>query len=240
MRVALIGASGGIGAALLKTLAMATDVEHISATYCDGPPVGEQSSRRDTSVTWSQLDASDENAVIAWANELGDIDWLINTAGLLHDGNHRPEKSLQEFDPKFFQQNLDVNCLPTLLLAKHAGPCLRRSKSAIFATLSAKVGSISDNQLGGWVSYRASKAALNMALKCIAIEWQRTQKTTRVLALHPGTTDTPLSAPFQKNVASDKLFSPQKTATLLMTQLREAHAYPSGRFIGYGGHELPW
>ena len=130
--------------------------------------------------------------------------------------------------------------MSSLLLAKYAGPKLKRSERGIFAALSAKVGSIEDNRLGGWYSYRASKAAANMVLKNLSIEWQRTAPNIRVLALHPGTTDTNLSRPFQSRVKPEKLFSPEKVAELLLKQLDQSHANPSGRFIAYDGEELPW
>ena len=133
-----------------------------------------------------------------------------------------------------------INCLPTLLLAKYARNILKDSESGVFATVSARVGSISDNSLGGWYSYRASKAALNMTLKCLSIEWARNAKNVRVAAMHPGTTDSRLSKPFQVNVPQSKLFSPSKTAGLLVQQITQLHDYPSGRFIAYDGEEIPW
>lgn len=123
-----------------------------------------------------------------------------------------------------------VNTLPSLLLAKYFTPKLKRSTAPKFATISAKVGSISDNQLGGWYSYRASKAALNMFLKTMSIEWQRMVKHGTVLSLHPGTTDTALSAPFQTNVPEGKLFTPERVAKDLLGLIEKHPRKIAGRF----------
>jgi NAD(P)-dependent dehydrogenase (short-subunit alcohol dehydrogenase family) len=242
--VAIVGASGGIGAALLDQLAVRGDIACIHATYFHSPQAGSLGSigsfAEATQVSWSQLNASDEDSVKKWLEDIGPIDWLINCVGMLHDTHHGPEKTIRAFNVDHFAKSISTNCLPTLLLGKYVLPALRNSPNALFATISARVGSIEDNQLGGWYSYRASKAALNMSLKCLSIEWQRVAKNLRVLALHPGTTDSLLSKPFQKNVPAGKLFTPEKTASLLLEQINHAHSLPSGRFIAYDGEEIPW
>ncbi|MFT5893743.1 MAG: NAD(P)-dependent dehydrogenase (short-subunit alcohol dehydrogenase family) [bacterium] len=242
--VAIVGASGGIGAALLDQLAIREDIAVIHATFFRSPQASSLGSivsfGEATPVSWSQLDASDEISVKEWLDEIGPVDWLINCAGMLHDAKKGPEKTIRAFDVDHFAASIRTNCLPTLLLGKYALPCLRNSSNAVFTTISARVGSIGDNQLGGWYSYRASKAALNMSLKGLSIEWQRVARNIRVLALHPGTTDSRLSKPFQKNVPAGKLFSPEKTAGLLLEQISSAHSLPSGRFIAYDGEEIPW
>ena len=144
---------------------------------------------------------------------------------------------------------MQVNCVPTLLLAKHAVPLFRESRlnqkisdasTKIFATVSAKVGSIEDNRLGGWHSYRASKAALNMCLKNLSIEWQRQLPDVCVASLHPGTTDTPLSKPFQKNVPVNSLFDSSYTATRLIEILGSLSPEQTGGFWSWDGKQLPW
>lgn len=243
-RVAVVGASGGIGAALVAALADRDDVDTVHATHHRSPAAGALASvstfGSKASLVRHALDATDESAVAGFMDDIGEIDWLINCVGMLHDGEAGPEKSISQFAPAHFEQSMRINCLPTLLLGKHAHRNLRHSERAVFATISARVGSIADNRLGGWYSYRASKAALNMSLSCLAIEWRRTAKNIRVAALHPGTTDTPLSAPFQKNVPEGKLFTPEKTARLLLARLDELHAGDSGRFLAWDGEELPW
>lgn len=242
--VAVVGASGGIGSALVDVLARREDVHTIHATYFRSLAAGSVGSvsafAGQPSINWCKLDASDDGAVKAWLQSIGDIDWLINCCGMLHDMNQGPEKSITAFDTEHFHNSLTVNTLPTLLLAKYAKNALKKSPDGVFAAISARVGSIGDNRLGGWYSYRASKAALNMVLKCLAIEWGRSAKNIRVVALHPGTTDTRLSKPFQKYVPDGKLFTCEKTAGLLITQIEALADQPSGRFIAYDGEEIPW
>ena len=243
-RVAGVGASGGIGAALVAALVERDDVAEIHVTHHRSPAAGSLASIAavggECAVRGHALDATDEDQVASFVDELGELDWLINCVGMLHDAGHGPEKTIRRFEPEHFHRSMAVNCLPTLLLAKHAGPALRASRAGVFAAVSARVGSIADNGLGGWYSYRASKAALNMSLKCLAIEWARTMKRVRVAALHPGTTDTALSAPFQENVPEGKLFPPERTAGHLLARIDELHQGPSGRFLAWDGEEIPW
>lgn len=235
LHVAVVGASGGIGNALVEALLLRTDVACVHATGRRQPPEW-----CDPRVHPAVLDASDEEAVARWASGLEKLDWLINAAGLLHNEQQSPEKTIRQFKPEHLAASVAANTLPSLLLAKHSFALLKKSEAGVFASLSARVGSIEDNRLGGWVSYRASKAALNMSLKCLAIEWQRLARQVRVLALHPGTTDTGLSKPFQANVPPEQLFSAEKTAGLLVQRIAEAHRYDSGRFIDYAGADIPW
>ncbi len=229
---------------MLQQLEQRDDVGEILATWHRTDPDNLRSAEAGAGargkVRWSQLDPTDASAVAQWMDQVGELDWLINCVGFLHDEEHGPEKSIRQFDAAHFHKSMAVNCLPTLLLGTHAQAALKASTAGIFATVSARVGSIEDNRLGGWYSYRASKAALNMALKCLSIEWQRTAKRIRVAALHPGTTDTALSEPFQQNVPEGKLFSADKTAAYLIERLDELHDYQSGRFIAYDGEEIPW
>ena len=243
-RVAVVGASGGIGAALVAAVAARDDVAAIHATHHRSPAAGSRASVSAyggrIELVHHALDATDADAVAAFMDEVGELDWLINCVGMLHDGERGPEKAIAQLEPEHFLRSMEINCLPTLLLGKHAGAALKGSERGVFATVSARVGSIADNGLGGWYSYRTSKAALNMALKCLAIEWSRTRKRIRVAALHPGTTDTRLSAPFQSNVPDGKLFSPEKTAGYLLARIDELHDGPSGRFLAWDGEEIPW
>lgn len=235
LHVAVVGANGGIGRALIDQLLQRSDLAELHVTSrsdCTG--------WRDGRVRSTVLDARDEGSVAAWLDDIQRLDWMINTAGLLHNQRFQPEKTIRQFEVQQLQASIEVNTVTSVLLAKHAEPLLKRSDAAVFACLSARVGSIEDNRLGGWISYRASKAALNMALRCIAIEWQRTARNIRVLALHPGTTDTALSRPFQARVPAKQLFSSEKTARLLLQRIEEAHDNESGRFIDYAGETIPW
>jgi len=244
LHIAIAGASGGIGAAMLEIVSQRDDVGLIHATYHQSPAGSALGSIGNfagaTEIRWSAMDASDESSVAAWVQSLGAVDWLINCVGMLHTQDRGPEKSIRQLEADHFTDSMRINCLPSLLLGKYARPVLKDSAKGVFAVLSARVGSISDNQLGGWYSYRASKAALNMSLKCLAIEWERNTKNVRVVALHPGTTDSRLSKPFQKNVPDGKLFPAEKTARMLIEQIENLHEHPSGRFIAYDAEEIPW
>lgn len=244
LTVAIAGASGGIGAAMLANLASSDEVTCIHATYHRSLAAGSLGNVANfagaTKVRWTQLDASDEQAVSQWLTSVGKADWLINCIGMLHDSQHGPEKSISAFSPDYFAKSMQINTLPSMLFAKYARPVLKDSSQGVFVTISARVGSISDNRLGGWYSYRASKAALNMVLKCLSIEWARNARSIRVAALHPGTTDSRLSKPFQKNVPAGKLFTPDKTAALLVEQIHQLHKRDSGCFIAYDGEDIPW
>lgn len=244
LTVAIVGASGGIGAAILEQLVSRQDVAVVHATYhhsLAGGSVGSVAGyAAETRVRWSKLDAREDEQVRQWLLSVGSADWLINCAGMLHDGLHGPEKTISALSAEHFSNSMAINCLPTLLLGKYARDVLKDADKGVFATISARVGSIGDNHLGGWYSYRASKAALNMTLKCLSIEWARNTKSVRVAALHPGTTDSRLSKPFQKNVPEGKLFAPAKTAGLLIEQIEQLHERASGRFIAYDGEEIPW
>ena len=239
MNIAIVGASGGIGSALLEAVLDSDIATTIYATTFDSD-LETESGNQSAIVKQAKLNASSEHSVTRWLDDVESLDWLINCVGYLHDESHMPEKSIRQFDPVHFNKSIAINSLPTLLLAKHVPTKFRQSNAPLFATVSARVGSISDNRLGGWYSYRAAKAALNMSLRTLSIEWARTHPAIRVAALHPGTTDTALSKPFQKNVPTQKLFSAQKTANLLLSQLREMHQHPTGRFIAYDGEEIPW
>ncbi|MFK7892995.1 MAG: SDR family NAD(P)-dependent oxidoreductase [Granulosicoccus sp.] len=242
--VAIVGGSGGIGAGIAQVLAQRDDISDIHTTYHQSPLAGSLGSDGSVGAKAKlhsvKLDATDEEAVAYWLRSMGSVDWLINCVGMLHDQKNGPEKTITAFDTAHFNKSLEINTLPTLLLGKYAKNLLKDSPHGVFATISARVGSISDNRLGGWYSYRASKAALNMVLKCLSIEWGLSAKNIRVAALHPGTTDTRLSKPFQKHVAADKLFSCEKTATLLVEQIESLALKPSGRFVAYDGEEIPW
>ena len=237
MKVIVIGASGGIGHAIVQTILSRYPQANLIATWCHTRP---QSDQQSAAVEWVQLNASDEQSVADFAGQVKSVDWLINAAGMLHTSTRGPEKTLRHFDADFFTLNMNANVLPTLLLAKHMGGCFSKTGKSVFVTVSAKVGSIEDNRLGGWTSYRCSKAALNMAIKNISIEWSRIKPNVCVAALHPGTTDTQLSKPFQAAVPAGKLFSPLQTAGYLVDVIEHLNPDDSGQFLAYDGSVLPW
>ncbi len=234
MRVLIVGANSGIGNALIRLIQERYRDAHIYGTWYQSYPTNLEG------VELAHIDASNELDIRALAEQTGDLDWLINTVGLLHIDQLRPEKTVTQFDADFFNKNIKVNTLPSLFIAKYFRPAFKHNRPAHFATISAKVGSISDNRLGGWYSYRISKAALNMALKTISVEWQRSLPQVCVSALHPGTTDTRLSKPFQSNVPEGKLFSPQKTAGFIVDRLEKITAENTGNFWSWNGEKIPW
>ena len=172
------------------------------------------------------------------AAQTGPLDAVFVANGILHDEQVAPEKSLGQLSRENFQHVFEVNTVIPALLAKHFLPRINRQGPAYFAVLSARVGSISDNQLGGWYAYRASKAALNMLIRTAAIEVARRNKQAIVVALDPGTVDSPLSLPFQRSVPEHKLFTPDRAADQLLSVLDQLTPAQSGRFFGWDGQEV--
>ncbi len=235
MNILIVGGSGGIGLALVQACLTDYPEAHVHATFHTHlPPL------QHTQLTWHALNVTDEVAIAELAQALGHINLLINAVGFLHSPSKLPEKALKEFDITFFDQNIRLNTLPSILLAKYFSASLQRKTPTHFVVLSAKIGSLSDNKLGGWLSYRVSKAALNMALKTIAIEWARRAPNCCVLAFHPGTTDTDLSKPFQHNLPKGQLHSAGHTAAALLRLVKRATPDTSGAFMSYDGSEIPW
>ena len=161
-------------------------------------------------------------------------DLVIVATGLLHRNGKGPEKSLRELDPEWMLENYRINAVGPALIAKHFLPLMPRNQRTVFAVLSARVGSISDNRLGGWHSYRASKAALNMLIRNISIEWQRKNPQAIIVGLHPGTVETGLSAPFKGNPATER-FAPAKAAEQLLRVLDGLNPEQSGQLFGFDG-----
>lgn len=248
----IIGGTGGIGRAMVEQLINSGNREKSSetggtrvfATYHKNVP-----DFTADNLYWIPMDICDEQSIQQAADvikqQTAHIDWVVNCAGLLHTAMQQPEKALRQIETAFFLQNMQVNALASLLIAKHFKPFLANAqrtadKPAVFATISARVGSISDNQLGGWYSYRMSKAALNMGMKNLSIEWARSLKDVCVVVMQPGTVNTQLSAPFQGNVADGHLFSPAYSAECLLEVLSGMTAAQSGSFVDWAGESIPW
>lgn len=223
----IIGAGGGIG----KVVADALEEEGEYAPVI-------RIARQGTAIS---IDLTDEASIIAAVAALpeGISPRLVLCAtGLLHRPERRPEKATAALDPIWMADNFAVNAIGPALIAKHFLPRMPRDGRSIFAALSARVGSISDNRTGGWHSYRASKAALNMFIRTIAIERTRQAPSSIVVALHPGTVDTPLSSPFQGNVAPGKLFPPDRAALQLLDVLDGLAPAQTGRLFAWDGEEI--
>ncbi|WP_413702008.1 SDR family NAD(P)-dependent oxidoreductase [Psychromonas sp. KJ10-10] len=160
--------------------------------------------------------------------------------GLLHSKNIQPEKKLEAFDADAFQQVMNVNALTPMLWIQNLLPILSGKVATKIVVFNARVGSIHDNRSGGWYSYRASKAALNMLLKTTAIEFARRAKNIKIISFHPGTTDTPLSKPFHKNVPSDKLFTPDFVAQQLLKIVENSTIDGEASYLDWKGESINW
>ncbi|NJK55370.1 MAG: SDR family NAD(P)-dependent oxidoreductase [Pleurocapsa sp. SU_5_0] len=245
--VLIVGASQGIGLGFVRSLLQQEHIQHIFTTYRN-PDTAKQlldlASQSGDRVKCLQVDITEESNIAAAIKQIQEsvkqLHLAIYCVGVLHDQNLTPEKSLRQINGSNLIYSFQVNSIGAVLLAKHLMPLFNKSEPSIFASISAKVGSISDNRLGGWYGYRASKAALNMFLKTTAIEYSRRCPKTIVVALHPGTTDTQLSQPFQKNVPLDKLFSVEHTVTLLSQVISNLSLKDSGEFFSWDGTKLPW
>lgn len=222
MTCVVVGASGGIGAALAERLEQA----------------GRSVVRLGRS-TDPKLDLLDEASIAAAAEAVGtDLRLVIDATGFLHDHRYQPEKSLRQLDPAHLAHSFAVNATGPALLMKHFLPRLVRDERAVFATLSARVGSIADNRLGGWYSYRASKAALNQFVRTAAVELARTHRQAICVALHPGTVATALSAPFTK--AGLVVQTPAEAASRLIAVIDRLAPDRSGLLLDYRGDPIPF
>ncbi|GAA0793187.1 SDR family NAD(P)-dependent oxidoreductase [Marinobacterium sediminicola] len=242
INVVLVGASGGIGQALLHALLADPGIAGVHALSRSTPEtlvslVAQHPQR----LSCDTIDLNDESAIATATERLGDLapDLVLVTTGLLHDGGKMPEKSWRALETDYFHQQMQINALAPALLAKHLIPRMPTARRAVFAVLSARVGSIGDNRLGGWYSYRASKAALNMLLRCTAIEAKRRWPQLVVAGLHPGTVDTALSQPFQGRVPEGKLFTPAFAAESLLKVIDGLTPDQSGRVFAWDGQAIP-
>ena len=171
---------------------------------------------------------------------LGALRLVLVCSGWLHGDGLMPEKRLSQVSRQALERSFAVNAYGPLLLARELEALLPRQQPSHFASLSARVGSIADNRLGGWYAYRAAKAAQNQLLTTLALEWRRRLPQVCVTLLHPGTTATALSAPFRSTVAPERLFSPQRAAEQLLTVLERQTPECSGAFLAWDGQAIPW
>ncbi|WP_342782497.1 SDR family NAD(P)-dependent oxidoreductase [Sphingomonas xanthus] len=225
MQAIIIGSTGGIGSALSSALAER------------GASVRQLSRSATPSV-----DLTDPGSIARAATELspdGPFDLIFLATGLLHDKALEPEKSMRAIRAETLDRYFQVNAIGPALVMRHFLPLLRPDRRAVMAALSARVGSIADNRLGGWVGYRASKAALNQIIRTLAIELGRTRPEAILVGLHPGTVDTGLSKPFQRNLRDGQLISPQQSARALLSVLDGLRPGDSGRCFDWRGKEIP-
>jgi NAD(P)-dependent dehydrogenase (short-subunit alcohol dehydrogenase family) len=195
-------------------------------------------------VELGKIDAIDTRGIRQTAAEISDklgvIHLLINTVGVLHGSGLQPEKRLSELTPEALQQAMAVNALFLPQLAQGFSGALRHGEPAILASLSARVGSIADNDLGGWYSYRASKAAHNMLLRTLSREWRVSHRNLAIVALHPGTVASPLSAPFVSSRYRNRVLAPDECATHLLEVLGKLSPQDTGSFYDWRGERIPW
>lgn len=236
VRCAVIGASGGLGAALVEVLLASPDVASVHAL--SRTPAGPCDPR----LSRHALDLLDEDSLAqaaAAVGRTGPLDLVIVATGRLHGGDLAPEKRWEQLTAAALAELFAVNATGPALCAKHFLPLLRPDAKAVFAAVSARVGSIGDNRAGGWYAYRASKAALNMLLKTLALELARRRPRALCLGLHPGTVDTALSRPFQRAVPSGGLFTPAESALRLLEVVDRAGPADSGGVLAWDGSTVP-
>ncbi|MDT8311964.1 MAG: SDR family NAD(P)-dependent oxidoreductase [Methylophaga sp.] len=234
----IIGGSGAIASALRQALIKDDACQQIWVFSRSQPPA-----TLSTKVSW-QITQYTQNAIAkALAACLSDslpVQKIFICNGRLHDGEIKPEKRLEQFNADNYQAIMHSNSIVPMLWVQALLPYLKSPKACQLVVFSARVGSIGDNHLGGWYSYRASKAALNMLLKTAAIEYQRRAPNVSMIAFHPGTTDTPLSRPYQQNVPAEKLLTPTFVAEKLLTILDNLPATETLRFLDWQGKKIDW
>lgn len=223
-RACVIGASGAIGAAFVEALQDDPRCAHVTALHRKSVPA---------------LDLSDANSIETAAAHIksqGPFHLIIHAAGILHQQDFMPEKKLGDLNMEQMQTTFMVNTFGPAMVLRHFSPLLDKQRG-VFALLSAKVGSIEDNRLGGWYSYRASKAALNMMIKTAAIEIKRSQPNAVVIAIHPGTVNSGLSRPFRGEQIGRP---PAQAANDMLEVINSLQSEDSASFVSYNGERLPW
>ena len=244
----VVGGSGGVGRALAERLLTLHPENRVYLTSRRAPVWGLDDERAE----WLTLDITDEQS---WRDALLTLDaslsarqtklnLVFNATGLLHDETHtpplQPERSMRTLELDSMSAVFAVNTFGVALALRYLTPRMTRAERAVFASCSARVGSIGDNRIGGWYSYRASKAAQHMLIKTAAIELGRSWRHMICVALHPGTVDTSLSAPFTSRTPAERLFTPQRSAAELSAVIEQLTTKRSGEAIAWDGLTLPW
>ncbi|PJI53485.1 short-chain dehydrogenase [Methylobacterium radiotolerans] len=231
----VFGASGGIGQALVAALAE-------TGTYARIFALSRSQASQPESVQSLSADITDEASIAAAAEAVGaagPVGLVLVASGLLHGAGIAPEKAIRALDPAAMTAVFAVNTVGPALVAKHFIPLMPRAGHGVFAALSARVGSIGDNRLGGWYAYRASKAALNQILRTLAVETARTHPELIVVGLHPGTVRTALSRPFRPDAGTPGVFAPDECAARLLQVVSGLQAEDSGHTLAWDGQRIP-
>jgi len=237
--VAIIGTNGGIGKALATQISKQSCVRHIFS--CSRTKHGVETDK----ISYIPINVTDEASIISAAEKIKTktkkIDLIIVATGILHHGDTlQPEKSWRNLDVKNLLNIFHINTIGPTLIAKHFLDLLPRDRKSVFAALSARVGSIEDNYIGGWYGYRSSKAALNMMVKSLSIELSQKNPKAIAVTLHPGTVNTALSKPFQSSVPNGKLFSPNASANYLLKVIDGIQSGETGHLFAWDGKKIPF
>jgi len=240
----VVGASRGLGLALTQQLLNEPGNQRVYATYRQSDTAEGLLSIDDNRLQTLRVDVTSADdlqglAAAIRANQ-DHPDFVINAAGILHEDTLQPEKSLNQCNQDALTRLFQVNSIGPLMLARAVLPLVPKNRPGHFAVLSAMVGSIGDNRLGGWYGYRASKAALNQFMKTLAVECRRSHPQLCITSIHPGTTDSGLSRPFQGSVKPGKLYTPSQSARRILRVVSAGSAEDSGRFVNWDGKQIPW
>ena len=232
--IAIIGSNGALGNAFVEHYLKDSSVENI---FTFSRSAADHVSEK---VSSFEIDVESQGSIQKASDKIKDhiIDRVIIASGILHTENFGPEKSIKDLNYETFAKVYSINTIGPALIGRYFIPLMNKDEKSVIAFLSARVGSISDNQLGGWYSYRSSKTALNQIVKNFSIELKRTNKNAIALALQPGTVKSNFSEPFQKNVSKEKLFSPQYSVKLLSKVIEGTSAEDSGNLISYDGNTI--
>jgi NAD(P)-dependent dehydrogenase (short-subunit alcohol dehydrogenase family) len=245
--VVIHGASGGIGLAFVRALVADHCSDRIIAT-CRCPAsagaLRRLADEHDPRIDIVQMDVTDEASVAAAAMQIEKkvqcVSMMLCCAGILHTDSFGPERRLDDINPSTLHAVFAVNAFGPLLIAKHFSRLFDRKARTVLVNLSARVGSIGDNRLGGWYSYRAAKAALNMFTRNLSIELKRKHQGIICVAMHPGTVDTKLSRPFQRSVPKQKIFTADQSVAFMLEVIDGLGPNHNGRFYAWDGSAIIW
>jgi NAD(P)-dependent dehydrogenase (short-subunit alcohol dehydrogenase family) len=239
----VLGASGGLGSAMVSEFLNDPEIDKVFAVSSKKNPVGSNEGQNQSKLVWLQAEYSETqmaDAVSQLMAHAGTFSRVCVCHGLLHSDKLWPEKRLEDITSEALQEIFHSNTVVPALWLKLLFKILKGQTPCIVATMSARVGSLSDNNLGGWYAYRASKAALNMVLKTASIEYGRRAKNVKLIAFHPGTTDTALSKPFQSTVPTGKLFTTEFVAEQLAMIMDSAQLDGELSYLDWDGQTLAW